>query len=150
MHILIVGAGMAGVGTGVVAAHAGHTVTLVDRQATVGGLWAPSGHYPLARLQEDGSQYHFPGHPFPSTVQGLPAAADVADYVRSVAARGGLRRKNFRLSTAVTRMSWVAGYGCEKKDGSDVGGAANGNVAVSGSWDVTLSPVGSCKSSTLT
>lgn len=143
MHILIIGAGMAGVGTGVVAVRAGHTVTLVDRRATMGGLWARGGHYPLARLQEDGSHYRFPGHPFPSAVQGLPAASDVADYVRSVAARGGLRRDHFRLSTAVTNMSWVAGNGRGKGGGGGVGRAAIKDGAVGGSWDITLTPVDS-------
>lgn len=142
MHILIIGAGMAGVGTGVVAARAGHNVTLVDRQATVGGMWAPGGHYPQARLQEEGSRYRFPGHPFPSAVQGLPAATDIADYVRSVAARGGLRREHFRLSTAVTKMAWVAGGGYERRGSGEVGGAVNENGAVGGRWDITLVSVG--------
>lgn len=140
MHVLIIGAGMAGVGTGVVAVRAGHTVTLVDRRATVGGLWTPGGHYPQARLQEDGSQYSIPGHRIPSSVEGLPAATDIADYVRSVATRGGLRSEHFRLSTAVTSMSWVAGDVGEREGGGGVGGMGNGGGA-DGGWKVTLVPV---------
>lgn len=137
MRVLIVGAGMAGVGTGVVAVRAGHTVTLVDRRATVGGLWTPGGHYPQARLQEDGSQYSFPGHRIPSSVEGLPAATDIADYVRSVATRGGLRPEHFRLSTALTSMTWIAGEAGK----GDVGGMENGGGADGGCWKVTLVPV---------
>lgn len=145
MHILIVGAGMAGVGTGVVAVRAGLTVTIVDRKATVGGLWGSGGHYPQARLQEDGSCYRFPGHPFPSAVQGFPAASDVADYVRSVAVRGGLRREHFRLSTSVSNMTWVPGDCSEKGGGSGAHEATNGDEFRSGSWDVTLVPMGKDK-----
>jgi len=107
MHVLIVGAGMSGVGTGVIVAAAGHTVTLVDRRPTVGGLWSPGGHYPLARLQETADTYRFPGHPFPSSVRDLPTAAEVAEYVRSHAARGGLTEAHFRLSTDVRALRRV-------------------------------------------
>lgn len=50
MHVLIVAAGMSGVGTAVIAAAAGHTVTLVEKRGEVGGLWAPGGTYSHSRL----------------------------------------------------------------------------------------------------
>jgi len=123
MHVLIIGAGMSGVGTGVIAAAAGHTVTLVDHRRTVGGLWSPGGHYPLARLQETADTYRFPGHPFPSSVRDLPTAAEVAEYVRSHAARGGLTEAHFRLSTDVRALRRVP-----QEEG--------------GGWTATLVPVG--------
>jgi len=100
-HVGIVGAGVSGLATAKVFLSQGHTVTLFEQVAALGGVWAPSRHYPGVRLQTKRDSYSFSDFPMPAHYPEFPTGQQVYEYLAAYAQHFGvLDRIRFRTEVA--------------------------------------------------
>jgi 4-hydroxyacetophenone monooxygenase len=104
MHVLVVGAGMSGLLTGIRLSQAGVDFEIVDKNADVGGTWLENT-YPGCRVDSSNHIYSYsfePNHNWPQHFSTQPV---LLDYFRGVADRYDLRKK-IRFETEVEEMVW--------------------------------------------
>ena len=100
-HVGIVGAGVSGLATAKVFLSRGHTVTLFEQVGELGGVWAPSRHYPGVRLQSTRDTYSFSDFPMPDHYPEFPTGQQVYEYLAAYAQHFGvLERIRFRTEVA--------------------------------------------------
>lgn len=116
MRVAVIGSGISGLAAARVLQRFGHTVTVYERDETIGGIWAHT--YPEVRLQNVAEHYRLSDFPWPFAVEQHPTAADVMAYLAAIVARFGI---DVRLSHEVAAMHEVAdGWALDivAKDGS--------------------------------
>ncbi|MGE5566834.1 MAG: NAD(P)-binding domain-containing protein [Parcubacteria group bacterium] len=99
MHVVIIGAGMSGILSGIRLQQAGIAFTIIEKNPEVGGTWLENT-YPGCRVDNPSHLYSFsfePNHnwPFHYSTQDV-----LWDYFRGVAEKHGLK-KHIRFETAV-------------------------------------------------
>nr|QQZ48815.1 NAD(P)/FAD-dependent oxidoreductase [Phenylobacterium glaciei] len=107
MHVLVIGAGMSGLLTGIRLTQAGIDFEIVDKNADVGGTWLENT-YPGCRVDSSNHIYSYsfePNHNWPQHFSTQPV---LLDYFRGVANRYDLRKK-IRFETSVEEMVWDEG-----------------------------------------
>jgi dimethylaniline monooxygenase (N-oxide forming) len=102
-HVGIIGAGVSGLATAKVFLSQGHAVTLFERIDTLGGVWAPSRHYPGVRLQTKRQSYSFSDFPMPDHYPEFPTGRQVHDYLEAYASRFKVL-EHIRFKTEVARV----------------------------------------------
>ena len=104
MHVLVIGAGMSGLLTGIRLTQAGVDFEIVEKNPDVGGTWLENT-YPGCRVDSSNHIYSYsfePNHNWPQHFSTQPV---LLDYFRGVADRYDLRKK-IRFETSVTEMVW--------------------------------------------
>src|SRR6266404_7925251 len=86
-RVCVIGAGMAGLVSAKVLRGDGFDVTAFEKEATIGGVWAPSRTYPGLRANNPRESYAFSDHPYDRTVDDFPRAEQIRDYLASYVER---------------------------------------------------------------
>jgi 4-hydroxyacetophenone monooxygenase len=104
MKVLVVGAGMSGLLTGIRLLQAGVPFEIVDKNPDVGGTWFENT-YPGCRVDNSNHMYSYsfePNHFWPQHFSPQPV---LLDYFRSIAGKYDLR-KHIRFETLVEELAW--------------------------------------------
>ncbi|WP_374570429.1 flavin-containing monooxygenase [Phenylobacterium sp.] len=104
MKVLVVGAGMSGLLSGIRLAQAGVPFEIIEKNPEVGGTWYENT-YPGCRVDSSNHMYSYsfePNHMWPQHFSTQPV---LLDYFRGVADRYDLR-KRIRFETTVVDMAW--------------------------------------------
>ena len=104
LKVLVVGAGMSGLLTGIRLSQAGVPFEIVDKNADVGGTWFENA-YPGCRVDNANHMYSYsfePNHAWPQHFSPQPV---LLDYFRGIAAKYDLR-KHIRFETLVEQLAW--------------------------------------------
>jgi 4-hydroxyacetophenone monooxygenase len=104
LKVLVIGAGMSGILTGIRLSQAGVSYEIIDKNADVGGTWLENT-YPGCRVDSSNHMYSYsfePNHQWPNHFSPQPV---LLDYFRGVAAKYGLRDK-IRFETTVVDMTF--------------------------------------------
>ncbi len=120
MKVVVVGAGMSGLLTGIRLKQAGVDFTIVEKNADVGGTWFEN-IYPGCRVDNPNHMYSYsfePNHDFPQYYSPQPV---LLDYFRRVAAKHDLR-PHIRFDTSLEQAVFDEGrsvwrIGVQTKDG---------------------------------
>ena len=99
MKVVVVGAGMSGLLTGIRLKQAGVDFTIVEKDADVGGTWLENV-YPGCRVDNPNHMYSYsfePNHDFPQYYSTQPV---LLDYFQRVTDKHGLR-SHIRFETTV-------------------------------------------------
>jgi 4-hydroxyacetophenone monooxygenase len=99
MKVIVVGAGMSGLLTGIRLQQAGVDFTIIEKNSDAGGTWLENV-YPGCRVDNPNHMYSYsfePNHDFPQYYSTQPV---LLDYFRRVADKYGLRRR-IRFETEV-------------------------------------------------
>lgn len=107
MRVLVIGAGMSGLLTGIRLSQAGVPFEIIEKNPDVGGTWLENT-YPGCRVDSSNHMYSYsfePNHAWPQHFSTQPV---LLDYFRRVADRYGLR-KAIRFETTVLEMTWDEG-----------------------------------------
>ena len=79
MNIAIIGGGITGIAAASILNKAGHTTTIFEKSAEVGGVWAVG--YPGVSLQNTIRQYSLAAFPWPFEPQYHPTGAEICRYL---------------------------------------------------------------------
>lgn len=104
LKVLVIGAGMSGILTGIRLSQAGVDFQIVEKNTDVGGTWFENT-YPGCRVDSSNHIYSYsfePNHEWPQHFSTQPV---LLDYFRGVADRYDLRKK-IRFETQVEEMVW--------------------------------------------
>jgi len=119
LKVLVIGAGMSGLLTGIRLDQAGVPFEIVDKNADVGGTWFENT-YPGCRVDNANHMYSYsfePSHAWPQHFSPQPV---LLEYFRGIAKKYDLR-KHIRFGTWVESVEWDEGravWRCTlKKDG---------------------------------
>jgi 4-hydroxyacetophenone monooxygenase len=120
LKVLVIGAGMSGLLTGIRLRQAGVPFEIVEKNADVGGTWFENS-YPGCRVDNPNHMYSYsfePSHAWPQHYSPQPV---LLQYFRGVAAKYDIR-KDIRFETTVEVLTWDEGrsvWRCELvgKDG---------------------------------
>lgn len=104
MRVCVIGAGVAGLVSAKVLKNDGFDVTVFEKDATVGGVWAPSRAYAGLRTNNPRETYAFSDFPYPATSDAFPTARQVHAYLTSYAKHFGLE-PHLRCSTEVVSVA---------------------------------------------
>ncbi|HEY0649970.1 NAD(P)/FAD-dependent oxidoreductase, partial [Phenylobacterium sp.] len=107
MKVLVVGAGMSGLLTGIRLSQAGVPFEIVDKNPDVGGTWFENT-YPGCRVDNANHMYSYsfePNHAWPQHFSPQPV---LLSYFRSIAAKYDLK-KHIRFETLVELLAWDEG-----------------------------------------
>lgn len=102
--VCIIGAGVSGLVTAKVLQRDGFDVTIFEKEATIGGVWAPSRAYAGLRTNNPQKAYAFSDLPYPETSDEFPTAGQVFDYLKSYVEHFGLE-PSLRRSTEVLSVA---------------------------------------------
>ena len=103
-HVLVIGAGMAGIAMGVQLLDAGYRFTIVDRQPDVGGTWY-CNTYPGVGVDTPSHFYSYSFAQWPHWSHYKPKGSEMLDYLAAVVDKYGLRRF-IRFETTMTGATW--------------------------------------------
>lgn len=109
MKVLVIGAGMSGLLTGIRLAQAGVSFEIVDKNPDVGGTWFENT-YPGCRVDNSNHMYSYsfePNHGWPQHFSPQPV---LLEYFRGIAEKHDLR-KHIRFETLVESVAWDEGRG---------------------------------------
>jgi 4-hydroxyacetophenone monooxygenase len=109
MKVLVVGAGMSGILTGIRLKQAGIDFTIIEKNADAGGTWFENV-YPGCRVDNPNHMYSYsfePNHDFPQFYSTQPV---LYDYFRRVTDRHGLR-EHIRFEATVEEAVFDEGRG---------------------------------------
>lgn len=104
MKVLVIGAGMSGLLTGIRLAQAGVSFEIVDKNPDVGGTWFENT-YPGCRVDNSNHMYSYsfePNHGWPQHFSPQPV---LLEYFRGIAEKHDLR-KHIRFETLVESVAW--------------------------------------------
>ena len=104
LKVLVIGAGMSGLLTGIRLAQAGVAFEIVDKNTDVGGTWFENT-YPGCRVDNANHMYSYsfePNHAWPQHFSPQPV---LLEYFRGIAAKYDLR-KHIRFETLVEQVAW--------------------------------------------
>ena len=104
LKVLVIGAGMSGLLTGIRLAQAGIPFEIVESNPDVGGTWLVNT-YPGCRVDNSNHMYSYsfePNHGWPQHFSPQP---ELLKYFRGVAAKYDLK-KHIRFDTRVERLAW--------------------------------------------
>ncbi len=104
LKVLVIGAGMSGLLTGIRLAQAGVGFEIVDKNADVGGTWFENT-YPGCRVDNSNHMYSYsfePNHAWPQHFSPQP---ELLKYFRGIADKYQLRQK-IRFETMVETLTW--------------------------------------------
>jgi len=107
LKVLVIGAGMSGLLTGIRLSQAGVPFEIVDKNADVGGTWFENT-YPGCRVDNSNHMYSYsfePSHAWPQHFSPQPV---LLDYFRGIARKYDLR-KHIRFETMVESLAWDEG-----------------------------------------
>jgi cyclohexanone monooxygenase len=105
VHILVVGAGFAGLGAAIKLDEAGHRDFLViDKGTTVGGTWRDNT-YPGAACDVPSQLYSFSFAPNPEWSRSFSPQPEIQAYLEDVARQSGVLDR-FRFGVAVEDAAW--------------------------------------------
>ncbi len=121
LSVLVIGAGMSGLLTGIRLAQAGVAFEIVDKNADVGGTWLENT-YPGCRVDNSNHMYSYsfePNHAWPQHFSPQP---ELLKYFRGIADKYDLRKK-IRFETMVETLTWDEAKGVwhaalKRKDGT--------------------------------
>ena len=121
LKVLVIGAGMSGLLTGIRLAQAGIAFEIVDKNADVGGTWLENT-YPGCRVDNSNHMYSYsfePNHAWPQHFSPQP---ELLKYFQGIADKYDLR-KNIRFETMVETLTWDEAKGVwraalKRKDGA--------------------------------
>jgi cation diffusion facilitator CzcD-associated flavoprotein CzcO len=102
--VCIVGAGVSGLATAKVLRSRGHDVTVFDKVASLGGVWAPARRHPGLRLQTVRDCYAFSDFPMPPHYPEFPSGQQIHDYLVAYATHFGVI-EHIRLNSEVTKIA---------------------------------------------
>jgi cation diffusion facilitator CzcD-associated flavoprotein CzcO len=129
-HILIVGAGFAGVGLGVRLRQAGvENFTILEQASGLGGTWRDN-HYPGAACDVPSHLYSFSFAPNPGWSRMFAPQREILEYLERCVDKFDLRR-HIRFGCGVTRAVFDEGAGVWEVEGSD-GARLRARVLVAG------------------
>jgi 4-hydroxyacetophenone monooxygenase len=104
LKVLVIGAGMSGILTGIRLSQAGVNFEIVDKNSDVGGTWLVNT-YPGCRVDNSNHMYSYsfePNHAWPQFFSPQP---ELLKYFRGIADKYGLR-KHIRFETLVEACVW--------------------------------------------
>ena len=104
MKVLVVGAGMSGLLTGIRLSQAGVPFEIIDKNPDVGGTWYENT-YPGCRVDNSNHMYSYsfePNHAWPQHFSPQPV---LLEYFRGIAAKYDLK-KHIRFETQVELLAW--------------------------------------------
>jgi len=104
VRALVVGAGLSGIAAGHRLLQAGLVVTIVERNADVGGVWLEND-YPGARLDTSNFTYSYSFAQHGGWRKRYSPRDEILGYLRDVADRFGIRER-VRFRTRVTALRW--------------------------------------------
>ncbi|HEY8571218.1 NAD(P)/FAD-dependent oxidoreductase [Phenylobacterium sp.] len=107
LKVLVIGAGMSGLLTGIRLSQAGVPFEIVDKNPDVGGTWFENT-YPGCRVDNSNHMYSYsfePNHAWPQHFSPQP---ELLKYFQGVAEKYGLR-KHIRFETWVESLAWDEG-----------------------------------------
>ncbi|MPZ38717.1 MAG: NAD(P)-binding protein [Rhizobiales bacterium] len=99
----IIGAGISGLATAKAFASQGHAVTVVEKLATLGGVWSPERRYPGLSIQISRRCYSFSDFPMPESYPEFPSSEQMNAYLEAYADRFGMRER-IRFGTEVREI----------------------------------------------
>ncbi len=103
-NVLVIGAGMNGIGAGVALKDAGIPFTIVEQNAGIGGTWFRN-RYPGARVDVASLSYCNTFEPFYPWKHNYAEQPELIDYFNHIVKKHDLA-PHIRLSTPVTAMRW--------------------------------------------
>ena len=109
LKVLVIGAGMSGLLTGIRLSQAGVGFEIIEKNADVGGTWLVNT-YPGCRVDNSNHMYSYsfePNHAWPQHFSPQP---ELLKYFQGVAAKYGLK-KHIRFETSVESLVWDEGKG---------------------------------------
>ena len=104
MKVLVVGAGMSGILTGIRLSQAGVQFEIVEKNADVGGTWLVNT-YPGCRVDNSNHMYSYsfePNHGWPQHFSPQP---ELLKYFRGIADKYDLK-KHIKFETSVDSLTW--------------------------------------------
>jgi len=101
----IIGAGIAGLATAKVLRQLGFAVSVLEKEADVGGVWSASRRYPGLTTQNPRETYEFSDFPMPRHYPEWPTGEQVQSYLHSYAEKFGLMA-HIQLHTRVENARW--------------------------------------------
>ncbi|MFF5204388.1 flavin-containing monooxygenase [Streptosporangium sp. NPDC000396] len=117
-HVVIVGAGFAGLGTAIRLFQEGHRdVLILERAGEVGGTWRDNT-YPGCACDVPSHLYSFSFAPNPDWSRRFAPQAEIGDYLRRCADEFGVR-PHLRLNCEMERAEWDAGARLWRLETSD-------------------------------
>lgn len=99
--IAVIGAGFAGLSTGKLLSTLGYEVTIYEKDAEVGGVWASSRRYPGLGTQNPGTTYALSEYPMPKDYPEWPSGEQMQRYFEGYVDHFGFRNI-IRFNTEVT------------------------------------------------
>jgi dimethylaniline monooxygenase (N-oxide forming) len=102
-RVCVIGAGVSGLVTAKAFLANGHSVTVLEQVATVGGVWAPSRRYPGIQLQVPCECYAFSDYPMPSHYPQYPDGQQIYEYLEAYSKHFGVF-EHIRFGTEVVRI----------------------------------------------
>lgn len=107
-HIGIIGAGLSGLATAKAFIREGFHVIVIEKAASVGGVWEKSRSYHGVATQTTRDEYAFSDFPMPSHYPLWPSGEQVQQYLEDYARHFGILSA-IRFNTAVTGLRYESG-----------------------------------------
>lgn len=102
--VCVIGAGNSGLAAAKTFKERGHTVTVIERNHDLGGVWERSRSYPDVQTQSPGALYSYSDFPMPDHYPEWPKGEHVHEYFTNYANHFGIYPL-IRFNTSVTGMT---------------------------------------------
>jgi cation diffusion facilitator CzcD-associated flavoprotein CzcO len=131
-RVCVIGSGIAGLVTARVLRDDGFDVTVFDRSAELGGVWASSRTYPGLRANNSRYSYSYSDFPYPADADEFPTAEQVRAYLHAYSRRFEVAPL-IRSSTEVVSVASARAHD-ETGSGFDVAVRPTADGGLSGSY----------------
>lgn len=91
-NVLVIGAGLSGLVTAKTLLEYGYTVSVLEKEPEIGGVWASSRHYPGLTTQNTRDTYAFSDFRMPQDYPEFPSGRQMLAYLKAYAAHYDLNR----------------------------------------------------------